>query len=441
MLLYILPHQLFHNKVKNVDRCIIWEHPHYFTKYVYNKKKLLLHRASMRFFFDTFLSKTYPHVRYIPFYEKHTVPPPDEPILLFDPIDSIPDFRRRPNCTFLESPNFILSSENMRLIYNEQTSRIRFTQTFFKKAKQLTGILVNTESTDKQNRVGKVPAAIASKATKRLPATPKHLTKYIDEAATYVEKHFPDNYGNVYDFRFPISRKQALVWIARFVKHSFPHFGTYQDAIMRDEPYLFHSILSSSLNIGLVHPSDVLNAITPLQSKIPFNSYEAFVRQLFWREFQRYNFVYNKKRIETPTLFRFKNKLSNAWYDATTQIYPVDETIKKAFDTAYLHHIERLMLVGNFMVLNEIKPTDGFRWFMEFAIDSYEWVMLQNVYDMVFFNSNGMTTSKLYISSSNYLTQMTDYPETSTNPWRKQWDKLYKNFKRAHWINQYQYKK
>ena len=90
-------------------------------------------------------------------------------------------------------------------------------------------------------------------------------------------------------------------------------------------------------------------------------------------------------------------------------IKPIDDLIHKAFDTAYLHHIERLMFVGNFMNLSEINPQQGFKWFMEFSIDSYEWVMYQNVYDMVFFATEGMTMRKPYISSSNYVLKMSSY--------------------------------
>ena len=97
------------------------------------------------------------------------------------------------------------------------------------------------------------------------------------------------------------------------------------------------------------------------------------------------------------------------------------------------------MIMGNFMVLNKINPIDGFKWFMEFSIDSYEWVMCQNVYDMVFFNSNGLTTSKLYITSSNYILKMTDFEKD--DKWASHWDNLYREFVKNHFKNRYQYKK
>ena len=116
--------------------------------------------------------------------------------------------------------------------------------------------------------------------------------------------------------------------------------------------------------------------------------------------------------------------MSKKWYTGNTGIYPLDMTIQKAFDTAYLHHIERLMIMGNMMLLHKIRKKDGFRWFIEFAIDSYEWVMYQNVFDMVFFSTGGKTTYKPYTSSSKYVLRMSNY---QPGEWTKKWDILYKN--------------
>lgn len=123
--------------------------------------------------------------------------------------------------------------------------------------------------------------------------------------------------------------------------------------------------------------------------------------------------------------FGNNKKLTKKWYDGTTGILPVDNCIKNAFETGYLHHIERLMIIGNFMNLYGIQPKEGFRWFMEFSCDSYLWVMNQNVYDMVFFVTGGKTMRRPYISSSNYIIKMSDYKK---NHWCDVWDDLYHNF-------------
>ena len=160
-----------------------------------------------------------------------------------------------------------------------------------------------------------------------------------------------------------------------------------------------------------------------MKSKYPLNSYEGYIRQLFWREYQRYCYRYFD--FDKLNYFGNNKKLSNKWYNGSLGILPVDNAIKKGFDTGYLHHIERLMIVGNYMMISGIKPHEGYKWFMEFSCDSYEWVMKQNVLDMVFCVSGGKTMRKPYISKSNYIITMSDYKK---GEWSEKWDQMYVNF-------------
>ena len=185
---------------------------------------------------------------------------------------------------------------------------------------------------------------------------------------------------------------------------------------------MYHSLLSTLLNIGLLNPMDIITKIQKIKSKIPINSYEGFVRQLFWREYQHYCYIYADFR---GNYFGNNNKITSHWYTGKTGIRPVDDAITEAFDTGYLHHIKRLMVVGNYMNLCQIRPKDGFRWFMEFSCDSYEWVMHQNVYDMVFFVTGGLTMRRPYLSSSNYILNMSNY---NTAEWSVIWDNKYRQF-------------
>jgi deoxyribodipyrimidine photolyase-related protein len=128
-----------------------------------------------------------------------------------------------------------------------------------------------------------------------------------------------------------------------------------------------------------------------------------------------------------------KNYLGNdrhldmTWYTGTTGILPIDITVKQAFKYGYLHHINRLMIMCNFMNLCQIKPDDAYKWFMEFSLDSYDWVMILNVYSMGMYADGGLTTTKPYISSSNYIMKMSNFTNTNSN-WREIWDALYYNF-------------
>ena len=186
---------------------------------------------------------------------------------------------------------------------------------------------------------------------------------------------------------------------------------------------MFHSLLSSSINIGLLNPLEVIEEVLKYRGKVPLNSLEGFIRQLFWREYQKYCYIYYN--FNNKNYFGNKKKLTNAWYKGTIGVEPIDDCIKKGFETAYLHHIERLMVMGNFMNLYGLHPDEGFKWFMEFSIDSYEWVMHQNVYDMVFFVSGGATMRRPYASSSNYILKMSNYKK---GEWSEEWDNLYNTF-------------
>ena len=421
MLLLILPHQLYewkHLKPHKPTNIVIWEHPQYFTKYRYNKKRLLLHRASMKYYHDYLNTLSQTSKMTITYVNYNSTPKLPKTYQVFDPIDNI----KLPNTPqFLPSPNFLLAKEQYETYRQTKTTKFFF-NTFYNYSKSLLNILPNIKSQDKDNR-NKLPKDI------KLPKTPPKLRtidiNYVSQAALYISSNFPKNYGVTDAFQYPVTHKTAKAWLNNFITHRLPNFGTYQDAIAKDENYLFHSVLSSSINIGLLNPIDVINAALKAKN-IPLNSKEGFIRQLFWREYQRFCYIYAKTQLKTQNYFNNNKTLTTNWYKGTTNIAPVDDCIKKAFDTGYLHHIERLMIMGNFMNLSQICPTEGFKWFMEFSCDSYEWVMYQNVYDMVFFTTGGLTMRRPYVSSSNYILKMSNY--SSKEEWVPMWNKLYQDF-------------
>ena len=405
----ILPHQLFKKKyLDNEFEYILWEHPQYFTKCNFNKKKLVLHRASMKCYQD-YLKKNKFKVTYCEFNKK---PKGLKKFTMFDPIDKIKIPGKK---EILESPNFLLSKEYFEK-YRKKTQTFFF-NSFYMNAKKELDIIPGIKSRDKFNR-DKLPKNI------NIPKLPDNKSdkKYINEAIKYVKKHFPKNYGNTDNFIYPVSFKTANKWLTNFIKKKFNNFGPYQDAIVKDENFLFHSCLSSSINIGLINPSEIIKKIDKVKVKININSYEGYIRQLFWREYQRYTYLYADFSMN---YFGNKKKLSKKWYTGDLGIDPVDNAIKMGFDTGYMHHINRLMVVGNFMNISEISPKQGFKWFMEFSIDSYEWVMHQNVLDMVFCVTGGKTMRKPYISSSNYVLKMSNFKK---GEWSEKWTELYRKF-------------
>ena len=408
----ILPHQLFHKKYlpKNIKKIILWEHPQYFTKYNFNKKKLILHRASMKHYYD-YLKKNKYNIQYINFNKTPTY----KKATLFDPIDKI----KIPNTTLIESPNFLLTKENYSEYKKKKGDSYMF-HWFYLWGKKIVDIIPNVKSKDKENRK-RLPKDID------IPSMPKNSNKkYIQSAIKYVNKHFKNNYGDTENFLFPISHTTAKKWLKDFIKKRFVNFGKYQDAIDKENDFLFHSYLSTSINIGLLNPLEIIDEIRKVKG-IPMNSYEGYIRQLFWREYQRYCYIYFD--FSNKNYFGNKKKITKEWYDGTTEIDPIDDCIKKGFHQGYLNHIQRLMIVGNYMNLSGMKPMDGFKWFMEFSCDSYEWVMYQNVLDMAFCvtgaRQNGGTMAKPYISSSNYIIKMSNYKK---GEWSEKWDTLYHDF-------------
>jgi deoxyribodipyrimidine photolyase-related protein len=262
----------------------------------------------------------------------------------------------------------------------------------------------------------------------------KYNNQFYDEAISYCEatfaNYYPQNYCPDNVKYYPITHKDSKAHYQQFLSKKLKHFGDYQDAIHFKldftEMTLFHSVISMQLNIGLITPRYVLDEILKRQKKDMLHSVEGFVRQLNWREYSRllYRYAYNK--MIHKNYFANHHHLTKAWYDGNLGIKPVDTCIKFAFQYGYLHHILRLMVMCNFMNLMSIHPDDVYKWFMEFSLDSYDWVMISNVYSMGMYGDSGMTTSKVYISSSKYILRMSDAKKDGY--WEVIWDILYHYF-------------
>jgi deoxyribodipyrimidine photolyase-related protein len=256
--------------------------------------------------------------------------------------------------------------------------------------------------------------------------------RFIEEAKKYVEKHFPRNPGSVEDFFYPVTHEDSEWWLKNFLREKLRLFGDYQDAIVKDEPFLFHSVLTPMLNIGLLTPDQIIEETLAYaeENSIPLNSLEGFVRQIIgWREFMRAIYLLKGEEERRTNCFQHKRKLLKSFYTGTTGLAPVDTVIQRLIQHAYAHHIERLMVLGNIMLLCEIDPDEVYRWFMELFIDAYDWVMVPNVYGMSQHADGGLITTKPYISSSNYIRKMSDFSE---GEWCKIWDGLYWRFIQKH---------
>jgi deoxyribodipyrimidine photolyase-related protein len=251
---------------------------------------------------------------------------------------------------------------------------------------------------------------------------------YIKEAKEYIEEHFASNSGDITELYYPVTFDTAKKSLDDFLKNRLSLFGPYEDAINRSEPFLFHSLLSPLLNIGLLTPDYVVQKTLDYtkEHKTPINSVEGFIRQIIgWREYVRAVYILKDRELRSSNFFDHKNRLPRSFWTASTGIDPIDESIKAILESAYAHHIIRLMILGNFMLLCEIHPEESYRWFMEFFIDAYDWVMVPNVYGMSQYADADLMTTKPYISGSNYILKMSNFKKSE---WCNIWDALYWHF-------------
>jgi deoxyribodipyrimidine photolyase-related protein len=446
----IFPHHLFSNHPALVDDAPVYlvEEYLFFKQYPFHKQKLAFHRASMKAYCDVLQSKGY-QVAYIEASHDLADVRTLLPLLKSQGVSTLhycevtDDYleRRIAKQAFTlglivkkyTSPHFILTEQQVNE-YFLPNRRYHQTDFYIKQRKQL-NLLVDERGLplggkwtfDTENRLkyprGKIPPAIVF----------TQPNAYWKEAVAYVEKNFSLNYGEAnHSFTYPTTFAESRAWLYQFFSHRFAEFGSYEDAIVKDEIILHHSVLTPLLNVGLLTPWEVVDAALAFaaENAIPFNSTEGFLRQIIgWREFIRGVYLHQGKVQRTANYWKFTRKIPPSFWAGTTGIVPLDLTIKKVLATGYCHHIERLMVLGNFMLLCEFDPNEVYRWFMELFIDAYDWVMVPNIYGMSQFADGGLMATKPYISGSNYLMKMSDYEK---GDWQSLWDGLFWRFMHVH---------
>lgn len=325
----------------------------------------------------------------------------------------------------IESPMFIVSRDEFS-DYLQYHSR-PFMKTFYEGQRKKRGVLMNKSggpeggkySFDSSNRKKLPKGHHIERAS--LPDRDNEITKKVQ---TLVEKVFPEHPGSCDNFWLCTNRRSALMWLDAFIKERLERFGDYQDALDERDPFLYHSVISPYLNNGMILPQEVIEKVA--SSDAPLNSKEGLIRQVLgWREFMRGIYLNFESEMEERNFFNHKRKLTKDWYEGTTGLLPLDSAIKKAKEYGYCHHIERLMVISNAMLLCEIDPKEVYKWFMELFVDSADWVMMGNVYGMGQFSEGGIFATKPYISSSNYLNKMGHFQK---GEWQEIWDGLFWNF-------------
>ena len=445
----VYPHQLFrHHPALAAGRpSLLLEDPMFFGNdsrwpMPMHKQKLVLHRASMSAYADAHGKSmkrmenpggtTVDGMAWL----EAAIPDNCTALDYCDPVDDVVHRRLQRladrwgitlHCQ--PSPNFLSPGDFLQA--HTGGSRKPFMAKFYQAQRIRMGILLEDGneptggqwSFDADNR-RKLPAkAVVPPA----PATPPN--HHVEQAIAHVEKHFPGHPGAATPFRWATTHDEAEAWMAEFFAERFEHFGIYEDAIARDHAFINHSALTTMLNIGLLDPQAIVSAAmraAEINPAVPLNSLEGFIRQIIgWREFMAGIYRHRGPAIRTRNYWEFTRPMPAAFYDGSTGIAPVDRVIHQVLRDGYCHHIERLMVLGNFMVLCRIRPDDVYRWFMELFVDAYDWVMVPNVYGMSQFADGGTFTTKPYISGSNYILKMSDEKK---GDWCAVWDGLFWSF-------------
>jgi deoxyribodipyrimidine photolyase-related protein len=443
VLIIIFPHQLFGLEyIKNIlllDKqfiIVLWEHDHFFSAYPFHKLKLAFHKASIYNWIDIMKkSFTVIHIESITTNHKKEIVDIINnkknnitEIRMFDPIEKELQntFLNDYGCIVFPSPYFLSTTEDNKAYISDGNAIMH--SSFYKNQRIVNNILVNNNNSpygtkwsfDTENRLT-YPKDVKSDRINQLNHV-KHSKKregYINKAIKYVTKHYKNNYGEclLENFIYPINHEEAYAWLDDFIKYKLENFGKYEDAIHSKIPFGYHSLLSALTNIGLITPHDIITAVTKKKDFVKKNlsSVEGFIRQVVgWRE---YCFLIYSNFNIIPFYSNNKKTIPKKFWEGKTLIPIIDDTIAKINKYAYCHHIERLMVMGNFLLVIGVHPKYIYDWFQTMFIDSYDWVMIPNVYGMLLYGyidkkNNKHMMTRPYICSSNYLKKMSNYKDS-----------------------------
>ena len=450
----IFPHQLFkvHPAIHSNRKILLVEEWLFFRQFNFIKQKLVLHRASMQFYKNILQQKF--EVKYIEATDElcdvrkliKALAETGVSELHFAEVSDdwlsrrINHAAKVYNIRLIQysAPDFLNTLDEVNDYFNEKKGY--YMTDFYIWQRKKRGILLSGNdkpeggkwSFDYDNRK-KIPKGTT------LPSVEfPEENEFLQEAKKYVDKNFPNNYGTTASFIeeeeafFPVTHADAEKWLTQFLDERLLQFGAYEDAMIGKENFLFHGVLTPMLNVGLLTPQQIIDAALNAAKiqNIPLNSLEGFIRQVMgWREYIHIVYLREGRKQRTKNHWGFTRKIPESFWTGTTGIAPIDTVITKVLKVGYCHHIERLMVLGNFMLLCEFDPDDVYKWFMEMFVDAYDWVMVPNTYGMTQFSDGGIMMTKPYISGSNYIMKMSDYKK---GDWQLIWDGLFWRFMHVH---------
>ena len=439
----VFPHQLFETATAfaGIDEFWLIEDELFFLQLPFHRKKLAFHRASMKYYAEK-LRNEGQSVHYFD-YKQASLPQIFEKlaqenaqVACFDPTDFLLEKRLHRlaknhglSIEIVENPSFYNTRERNQSLAPQGAKKF-FMAEFYKKQRLYFDILLAPDaqpiggrwSFDTENRK-------ALPKNQVLPAYPTYHSTWSAAAEQEITEQFAANPGDPSLAYYPVTHAQAKDALAFFIAQGLEKFGPYQDAFTTQAPYVYHSNFSTAINVGLLSPQKVIAAVEAAyhQGKVTIESAEGFIRQVLgWREYMRA--VYEQVGVQQRTRNFMQHKRKLDW-QALRQLSFLQDVAAKLDDYAYAHHIERLMLLGNFFFLSELHPDSIYEFFMCNFMDAYDWVMVPNVYGMSQFADGGLMATKPYISGSNYIMKMSDFKK---GEWQTVWDGLFWRFMHEH---------
>lgn len=284
---------------------------------------------------------------------------------------------------------------------------------FYRDMRRRTGLLMDGDKPaggkwnfDSENRK---PAKDDLFMPRPLEVAPDAVT---NEVLERVEERFPSNFGSLTPFWFAVARRDAERAFERFLAEALPSFGAFQDAMLSNEPFLYHSVVSLYINVGLLDPLEVCRKVEAEYhaGRAPLNSAEGFIRQIIgWREYVRGIYWLRMPGYVEANAFGNTRPLPEFYWTGETDMACLRACITQTRDEAYAHHIQRLMVTGNFAMLAGVDPRAVHEWYLAVYADAFEWVELPNTFGMSQFADGGLLASKPYAASGNYINKMSDY--------------------------------
>lgn len=285
---------------------------------------------------------------------------------------------------------------------------------FYREMRKKTGLLMRADGKpeggkwnyDSENREPLAGNMFVPKGSKF------HPDEITQDVIALVEETFPDHFGSLERFEWPVTRDEAEQAADAFFKERLNDFGAYQDAMVHGQDDLYHSMLSTSINLGLLDPLELCQRAEQAfkDGKAPLNSVEGFIRQIIgWREYIRGFYWYFMPELESRNALNAQRGLPEFYWTGETEMRCIADCVRSTRDNAHAHHIQRLMVLGNFALLAGINPREVQDWYLAVYADAYDWVEMPNVVGMILYADGGKLATKPYAASGNYINTMSDY--------------------------------